>query len=92
MTQTGRIFIAARQRKDLSQGDLAKALGYTTPQFVSNIERGISLLPADSVGVVSKILGVSAKLLIWAWRKDHLASQKNKILKYKQKAMRRAGA
>jgi transcriptional regulator with XRE-family HTH domain len=41
----------------LSQGDLAKKLGYTTPQFVSNWERELCQPPAASLGKIAEILG-----------------------------------
>lgn len=40
----------------LSQGELASQLGYTSPQFVSNWERGLSLPPKGSMKKVCKIL------------------------------------
>ena len=40
-----------KRREDvgLSQGQVAKFLGYTSPQFVSNWERGISKPPLHSL-------------------------------------------
>lgn len=40
--ELGKYLRDKRTRAKLSQGDVAKLAGYTTPQFVSNIERGIS--------------------------------------------------
>lgn len=39
----------ARKRAGLSQGELAKILGYTTPQFVSNWERGKCSVPPKKI-------------------------------------------
>lgn len=40
-----------RLRKDvgLSQADVSNAIGYTTPQFISNWERGVSVPPVSAV-------------------------------------------
>lgn len=49
-----------KKRNDagLSQKELAKKLGYTTAQFVSNWERSISRPPIDSVPKLAELLGV----------------------------------
>ena len=51
-----------RENASLSQGDVAKKLKYTSPQFISNWERGISLalirgvrspkIKLDSIGAI----------------------------------------
>lgn len=33
---------AAREKANMSQGDVGKLLGNSSPQYVSNIERGVS--------------------------------------------------
>ena len=38
----GRFLKAKREEAGLSQGDIAKAMGLTTPQYISNVERGIA--------------------------------------------------
>lgn len=35
----------ARSRSGLSQGEVSETLGYKSPQFISNWERGLSLPP-----------------------------------------------
>lgn len=45
----------ARTNAGLTQGKVAEILGYTTPQFVSNWERGMSFPPID---VLRKIAGL----------------------------------
>lgn len=34
-----------RVKADKSQGEIAKAAGFTSPQYISNIERGICAIP-----------------------------------------------
>lgn len=46
----------ARQKKALSQRDISERLGYNTPQFVSNWERGLSAPPIESLNQISEIL------------------------------------
>ncbi len=45
----------ARTNAGLTQGKVAEILGYTTPQFISNWERGMSFPPID---VLRKIAGL----------------------------------
>ena len=52
-----------RLARGFSQGDLAKKLGYTTPQFVSIMERGESKIPLDTLGELIVILGLPEKEL-----------------------------
>lgn len=47
----------ARESKDLTQAEMGKLLKVDT-QFVSNIERGISAIPAKYFPVINKHLGV----------------------------------
>lgn len=44
-----------RSNARLSQGDVAKAMGYTSAQFVSNWERGLSVPPASAFEQLAKI-------------------------------------
>ncbi len=53
-----------RKRSGLTQAQLSKKMGYTSPQFISNIERGLARLPAAKFKAASKIFGVSVKELI----------------------------
>lgn len=41
----GRWLKENRIRAEMTQADVAKKIGYTTPQFISNWERGISMPP-----------------------------------------------
>jgi transcriptional regulator with XRE-family HTH domain len=46
-----------RHAANMSQGDVAKKMGYSSPQFVSNWERGLSMPPPGSVRKLAKVLG-----------------------------------
>lgn len=48
-----------RVQKGLTQSAVAEKLGYTTSQFISNWERGISSPPMKTLKKLSKMYGVS---------------------------------
>jgi DNA-binding XRE family transcriptional regulator len=49
-----------RLEAGLSQGAVAKKLGYTSPQFVSNWERGLSQPPVATLRKIAQIYNISA--------------------------------
>lgn len=53
-----------RELANLSQAELAKKLGYTSPQFVSNIERGLSEMPTKKLKLLQKVLNIPTQKLI----------------------------
>lgn len=46
-----------------SQGDIAKRLGYSSPQFVSNWERGVSEPPIETLRKLADIYGINPEHL-----------------------------
>ena len=54
----GRYLATARRKADLAQADVAREMGWGA-QYVSNIERGVSLPPARTLPVFVKLLGLS---------------------------------
>ena len=50
---------ASRGNAKLSQLEVANHLGYSTPQFISNWERGVSAPPIETIGVLSRLYKVS---------------------------------
>lgn len=58
MNEFGHFLRQARIKAGLSQGKVAKHLGYTTPQFVSNWERGLCSPPISTLKRLSKIYGI----------------------------------
>jgi transcriptional regulator with XRE-family HTH domain len=54
-------FLRANSR--LSQGKVAKKLGYSSPQFVSNWERGLSEPPIETLPKIASIYQVSLESL-----------------------------
>lgn len=53
-----------REKAGLTQADLADKLGYSSPQFISNIERGIARLPVSKFKTTARMLGISVEQLI----------------------------
>lgn len=54
----------------LTQDEFAKALGYSTAQFVSNWERGISEIPVKKFRDVARILGINLEVMATIRCKD----------------------
>lgn len=57
--QLGNTIRELRVSKKITQAELASKLGHETSQFVSFMERGISKVPAKTLGQISAILGIS---------------------------------
>ena len=51
----------SREKSGLSQLDVAEVMGYTSGQFISNIERGICELPAENVRHFCEITNASPR-------------------------------
>lgn len=71
----GKLLKKAREDKNLTQQDVADLMGYGTPQFVSNIERGISKIPDRSIKKVCELLGLQVEEIV-----DLLAEQRKQDL------------
>lgn len=54
----GQFIRSMREKRNLSQGDVAKLLSLKTAQSISNIERGVSPLPRAKIKKLSEILGI----------------------------------
>ena len=65
-TEYGRMMQDYRKKAGLTQADLAYALGFTSAQFISNLERGICKLPIRHIPKAAKLLKVPEKTLIEA--------------------------
>ncbi len=53
-----------RKQLGMSQADIAKELGYSSPQFVSNWERGLVSPPLTSLARLMQILKVPRQTMI----------------------------
>lgn len=61
----------ARLKADLSQKDVSDQLGYTSPQFVSNWERGVSRPPLEICKELCKILQLPKSVLFKALKETY---------------------
>jgi len=53
----------SRKRSGLSQTEVANQLGYSTPQFISNWERGISGPPISCIKKLAKFYNINEESL-----------------------------
>ncbi len=81
--QLGRFLRKKRIVAGLTQGELAKSLGFSSSQFVSNIERGVAAIPAPRVQDYSRTIGVDnkelSKLVLDASNDKVVKKTKNKL-------------
>lgn len=77
----GNLIREYRLKKDWTQAQLAEALGYETPQFISLIERDQSKVPVNVLGQLIVLLGIPEdeviKRLVKSFQ-DEILSQINK--------------
>jgi transcriptional regulator with XRE-family HTH domain len=57
----------------LSQGEVAKTLGYTSAQFVSNWERGVSSPPSNIIPRVAELYNLSNQEFVLVLLKEQEA-------------------
>lgn len=48
-----------REKMGLTQREVSDALGYSTPQFISNVERGRCRFPVQKLAKIKKLYGLS---------------------------------
>lgn len=53
----------ARSKAGLSQREVSNALGYSTAQFISNWERGVSTPPVSGLYRIARVYGIPAEEL-----------------------------
>ena len=64
MSDLGTYLRKSRIAKNLSQAEVAAKLHYTTPQFVSNWERGLSSPPIKALKILIKALDLNVNKMI----------------------------
>lgn len=62
--QVGSFIKNLREKRGLSQADVAKLLSLKTAQSISNIERGVSPLPKSKIKKLADILGVKKSEIV----------------------------
>lgn len=68
-----------REKSGLTQRDIAMKLKYTTPQFISNWERGISHPPIQDIKTIAKAYKVDADYLFTIIKDDILMKESQKL-------------
>lgn len=71
-----------REKAGLTQHDVAHHLSYTSPQFVSNWERGISMPPLDALPRLAELYRVAGKEMI-----DTVYRYQDQVLKLQKKQL-----
>jgi transcriptional regulator with XRE-family HTH domain len=61
---SGQYIKSAREKKKLTQAQLAKVLGFKTLQFVSILERNKARVPSYLIKPICEALGMDRKILI----------------------------
>jgi len=64
MTNTAKFLKERRTQLGLTQAEIAKKLGYSCSQYISNMERAQCHPPAKDIKKLSKILRVNSSTLI----------------------------
>lgn len=79
----GKYLRQARIEKGLTQKDLSEIMGYTSPQFISNIERGLCSPPLDCLREIIKNCDADINIVLEiiieeqrAYLKKHLMTKK----------------
>jgi len=62
--QFGRYLAEARQTQGMTQADVAKKLGYSSAQYISNWERGAAAPPTSQLAKICEILGLKQRAFI----------------------------
>lgn len=52
-----------RLKANVTQKEIAKACGFSSPQFISNIERGICPVPAEVLVIMADVYDLNKKIL-----------------------------
>ncbi len=75
-----------RQKKNLTQLNLAQKLGYDSTQFISLFERGLSKVPHNVLGQLIIILGIPEKKVLDTLMKAYEENLKHEISSGKKSA------
>ena len=65
-----------REKSGLTQREVSDALGYSTPQFISNVERGRCRFPIQKLPKIKKLYRLSTDQMI-----NLILSEERQVLK-----------
>lgn len=77
-----------RRKKGLTQADVARALGWSTAQLVSNFERSISFPPFDCLSNLAKMLGLRPRSLI----REYFETKRSDLVQEERECLADLGA
>lgn len=80
----GNFLRKARVKANLTQWDVAQFCGWTTAQYVSNFERGLSLPPIKKLPIIAKIYHLSQREIAQiykAFRQREIEMEQEEMLK-----------
>jgi transcriptional regulator with XRE-family HTH domain len=75
----GRYLKDQRVQSNLTQSQVAQSLGYTSPQFISNIERGLCSAPVKHLRGFLKLYNLSTDELVSVILKQEEANLRNAL-------------
>lgn len=64
------LILEKRLATEISQSAMSIELGYKNGQFISNVERGQCTIPSKKFHLTAKLLNISIKELIKAYKQD----------------------
>jgi len=76
---SGAIAKEYREKKDLSQGDVASILGYKNGQLISNLERGIAPIPFKKLIPFCELIGCPREIMRDALFSEYVTKIRNKL-------------
>ena len=75
-------FKAMRRKVGLSQRDVASKLGYSTPQFISNWERGVSYPPLGGIKKLAQLYKVVPIEIVGQIKESEIKELEKKYSKF----------
>lgn len=76
---TKRLLVKYRKKNDLSQKEISNRLGYSSAQFISNWERGLSAPPDEVLPLLCELLSIPPKSMLEAFVNDRAAILKRRL-------------
>jgi transcriptional regulator with XRE-family HTH domain len=67
----GEFLQSKRIKAGLSQGDVATKLGYSSPQFISNFERGLCAPPLNKLKLLVQLYDLNGEEVMKLMLKEH---------------------
>ncbi len=81
----GKFLKKLRVEANLSQSEVASALGYSSPQFISNFERGLASPPLNKIKILAEIYDCDLRDFYKVLRNEQDAFLRNALFGQNQK-------